>query len=185
MRYPSRVQDIINELYERNKSLSKGNDDERRALTKLIIEQTIFEFPNDGYGWKSAEPTRPPSKDSMARHVIVNGELRLISWDLFDGTTRAPNQQPESIDITGQNFIEVIGTNHLKSGQEEPKPISNNEPNEMNPLVELLIKIIANQQEQIERTAAMEQSFNRANTNLTAGLAELKSSFDKGIKIRF
>jgi hypothetical protein len=107
--FPARGVQIIDALY--NPVLAMGTDDQRRALTRVFIEQLVFEGPGDGWTWKSADPGRPPSKDSIAR--VVSG--RLCNWDWQNGGTRARSVQPgqPGEDITGQNAIPVPGVNHL------------------------------------------------------------------------
>lgn len=111
--FPSRGVQIIDAfLSDRDKqALAMGSDDQRRSLTKMIIEQLVFDFPQDSYSWKSADPGRPPSKDSIAR--TVGG--RLCNWDWQNGQTRQRAVQTGQIgeDITGQNPIYVAGVNHL------------------------------------------------------------------------
>lgn len=116
MNLPTRILAIINTLYQEHQSLAKGTDDERRALTRMIIEQIVFEFPGQGWGWKSADPTRPPSKDAIAR-LLPDGHL--WCWDWQNGSTRAPISDPTGEDITGQHFIAVAGVDHLGA---EPVP---------------------------------------------------------------
>jgi hypothetical protein len=120
MQLPESVQAIVNVLYGQNVALARGDDDQRRVLTKLIVEQVVFAHPGQGYGWKAASETRPPSKDGIARQV--NGQL--IGWDLFNGGTREPNQRPESIDLTGQWFIQVAGVDHLGIGPTPLPPVT-------------------------------------------------------------
>lgn len=110
--FPARAQDIVNTLYERNKNLADGTDDERRALTRQIIEQLVCEFPNDGYGGKSADPGRPFSKDAIAQ--TISG--RFIAWDWQNGASRRPQVPIGFTDITGQNPIPVGCINHLNGG---------------------------------------------------------------------
>lgn len=107
--FPARGVQIIDALY--NPPLALGTDDQRRQLTHTFIEQFVFEFPSEGWTWKSADPGRPPSKDSISR--IFNG--RLCNWDWQNGSTRQRAVQAGQIgeDITGQNPIPVAGINHL------------------------------------------------------------------------
>lgn len=117
MRLPDDVQAIVEALYLRHTDLAQGTDEQRRQLTRKIVEQTVFSFPGQGWGWKSADPNRPPSKDAMAKQ---DGR-RLLAFDLFDGGTRKPIPRPDAIDITGQHFIPVAGINHL--GAVTPPPV--------------------------------------------------------------
>jgi hypothetical protein len=110
--FPVRGAQIIDTLAPRypGGTLS-GTDDQRRDLTRAIIEQMVYEMPADGWTWKSADPGRPPSKDSIAR--LVGG--RLCNYDWQSGGTRLRQVQPgqPGDDITGQNPIPVAGVNHL------------------------------------------------------------------------
>jgi hypothetical protein len=107
--FPARGVQIIDALY--NPALAMGTDDQRRQLTHTFLEQFVFEFPSEGWTWKSADPGRPPSKDSISR--LVAG--RLCNWDWQNGSTRQRSVQAGQIgeDITGQNPIPVGGVNHL------------------------------------------------------------------------
>lgn len=110
--FPARGAQIIDALAPRypGGTLS-GTDDQRRELTRAILEQFVYEMPADGWTWKSADPGRPPSKDSLSR--LVAG--RLCNWDWQNGSTRQRAVQPGQLgdDITGQNPIPVAGVNHL------------------------------------------------------------------------
>jgi hypothetical protein len=109
---------IVHALYDRHRDLAEGDDEQRRQLTRMICEQARFEF-GDSWGHKSADRTRPPSKDALAQK---QPDGRLFAWDLFDGSTRAPMRNPESMDITGQHFIEVPPVAHLPAP--EPAPVT-------------------------------------------------------------
>lgn len=116
--FPARGVQIIDALYSAR--LAEGTDDERRALTRLFIEQLVFESPSDGWTRKSADPGRPESKDSIAR--VAAG--RLCNWDWQNGTTRRRQVQAGDIgdDITGQNPIPTAGVNHLTEPGPGPGP---------------------------------------------------------------
>lgn len=107
--FPVRGVQIIDALY--NPVLAQGTDDQRRQLTRTFLEQLVIEMPSDGWTWKSADPGRPPSKDSLSR--LIGG--RLCNWDWQNGSTRQRSVQAGQIgeDITGQNPIPVAGVNHL------------------------------------------------------------------------
>ncbi len=118
--FPQRGVEIIELLY--NPALAQGSDDQRRELTRTFIEQLAFEFPNDGWVWKSADPGRPPSKDSIARIVGT----KLCNWDWQNGGTRqrAVVAGQTGDDITGQNPIRVPGINHLTNvPSPQPGPV--------------------------------------------------------------
>lgn len=84
-----------------------------RQWTIAFAEQVAFDLPNQGWGMKRADPNRPISKDTISK--LEGG--RLFIWDLLTGTgtgTPRPVDNPESEDITGQLFVQVTPTNHLK-----------------------------------------------------------------------
>lgn len=130
MRVPDRVVEICRALWSRD--LAEGDDDARRALTRLIAEQVAFEL-GPQWGTKRADPGRPPSKDAVAYQLVavrdgqVVGTTGLLAWDWQNGTTREVNPAGEMQDITGQVFIPVAPTNHLgESGAppEVPPPVT-------------------------------------------------------------
>ena len=89
-------------------------EERARQWTTAFAEQVAFELPNQGWGMKRADANRPISKDTIAR--LEHG--RLMIWDLLIGTgTGSPRlmDEPEGDDITGQVFVEVTPTNHLKA----------------------------------------------------------------------
>lgn len=98
-----------------------GEEFEERARqwTIKFAEQVAFDLPNQGWGMKRADLNRPISKDTISK--LEGG--RLLIWDLLTGTgtgTPRPVDNPESEDITGQFFVEVTPTNHLKGLVPEP-----------------------------------------------------------------
>jgi hypothetical protein len=100
-----------------------GEEFEERARQWSIhfAEQVAFELPNQGWGMKRADPNRPISKDTIARQV----DGRLLIWDLLTGTgtgSPRPVENPESEDITGQTFVPVQPTNHLRNVAPPPPP---------------------------------------------------------------
>lgn len=125
MKYSARIQEILNTLYARNLPLAYGTDEQRRSLTQLIIEQVVFEFPTGQYGSKRAVGGAQ-SKDVLAQQLPD----RLIGWDLFNGTTREPNQFPENIELPGQIFISIQGVDHLNlviDAPANPPPVGKTE----------------------------------------------------------
>jgi hypothetical protein len=75
----------------------------------LIAQQIAFEF-GLSWGTKRADPGRPLSKDAIA---LKQFDGTILAWDLFNGTTRVPFDNPSSIDISGQTFVPVQPVNHL------------------------------------------------------------------------
>lgn len=118
MKLPDRAKEIVRALYERHKDLARGDDEQRRTLTRMIAEQVRFEL-GPSWGHKSADPGRPPSKDAIA---FQDGAV-LWGFDLFNGQTREPWPDPEGLNITGQHFIDVSpGGDHLGAGPPPPPP---------------------------------------------------------------
>lgn len=183
---PARVKAIVQALYDRNVALSEGNDDQRRALAKMIAEQTTCELGSE-WGWKSASPTRPPSKDAIA-HKLPGG--RLEGWDLFNGTTRKPNGGIWH-DLTGQTFIEVSNVDHLGVGcagsvpPPDPDPDPDPPPTDPTELTAILAEIKAVRL-LLEKYAADDAARDTAlRAELAAVIAELQKQIAAGIKIRF
>jgi hypothetical protein len=117
--FPPRAQIIVEQLAAQHQDLAHGDDDQRRALTKLIIEQIVYELPAQGWGWKDAGGGRPPSKDAIAHQV---GD-RLYACDWQSGTTREPNRPITCEDISGQHFIPIAGVNHFAAAPIADRPI--------------------------------------------------------------
>lgn len=111
--------DIIWILYEQNKSLAEGNEDQRRFLTKMIVEQIKFEFPNPAWGVKAQSPNHPQSKDTIA---FRTGQDTMEAWDWQNGTTRKPQITIDSpsATLTGHHFIIVTAQNHIENEPDEP-----------------------------------------------------------------
>lgn len=121
---PSRVDAIVQQLYQANRALAEGNDNQRRQLTRMIAEQVTCEL-GPTWGWKSASPDRPPSKDAIARHGGNPFAGPLDGWDLFDGNTRRPIPGGIYHDLTRpsrQHFIAVAHIDHLNIGCNSPIP---------------------------------------------------------------
>ena len=110
------VKATIIRVYPLVATLHKGSDEDRRKATRITIEQIVYEHPGQGWGWKSASPSSPPSKDAIALKV---GD-RLYSWDHIDGATRELKLGGKADDITGHHFIVVEGKDHLGTPQPPP-----------------------------------------------------------------
>ncbi len=128
--FPSRGAVIIDTFLSQPgfHALAKGDDDQRRAATKAIVEQLAFEFPDAGFTLKSASPTRPQSKDAIG----VARDGRLFAWDWQNGETRERAVQPgqPAEDITGQNPLPTQAANHLgvNTLPSQPPPTPNTPP---------------------------------------------------------
>jgi len=116
---PDRVFAIVSAIHARNAALASGDDDQRRALQKMIVETVVNRFPGEGWGWKRADPGRPLSKDTIANNRM--DPPHILAWDCFDGSTRLPVQR-DSILIDDQVFVDVVGFDHLGTGVPAPRP---------------------------------------------------------------
>jgi hypothetical protein len=113
MKLPARVGEICEALYERNQGLAHSADDnDRRRLTRMIVEQIVVELPNQSFGCKARSGEL--AQEYQSKDVIAQRQPdgRLFAWDWQSGTTRRW-QDPDHQDITGQFFIEVAPLNHL------------------------------------------------------------------------
>lgn len=127
MKLPARVAEIVRALYDANKNLAHGTDDDRRQLTTMMNEQIALEL-GPKWGAKRADSGRPISKDSIA----FNDAPNLWIWDWQDGSTRMPGGsfvagaegknvgegQPEGPQV----FVPVTPTNHLGASQPQQPP---------------------------------------------------------------
>ncbi len=123
MQLPARGQAIVQALYSAHLDWANSpDDDERRKLARAIAEQLRFELGEE-WGWKSAHGNTDrdaPSKDAVAhrRGPYVGGHQLLDIFDLFNGTTRQPNNPamsgPEN--EADQFFVPVDPIDHLGGG---------------------------------------------------------------------
>lgn len=167
--FPARGVQIIDALY--NPALANGTDDDRRQLTRTILEQMVFEMPNDGWTWKSADSGRPPSKDSLAR--IVNG--RLCNYDWQNGGTRRRSVQAGQIgeDITGQNPIPVAGINHLGDVPQplpgpSPQPVPPPVQTDLTPILQRLDNLYAQSERMFAQWQLAEDENRKAHADIAA-----------------
>ena len=99
-----------------------AHEERCRQWSIRFAEQVAYEIPDQGYGVKRASPSRPISKDTLARWAPPG---RLLMWDLLSGAgTGKPTlvTDPKSEDVTGQTFVAVTPTNHLGSVVDPPPP---------------------------------------------------------------
>lgn len=117
---PPRFVEIAKAIAEQQHLPSAPSDDQRRAVTVAIAEQLTFEFPNQGWGAKSAEPGRPISKDCVAKVEQLAGStiVRGGCYEWWDGNALSGRvaERPVLNDIPGQNFIAVAPVDHLGAG---------------------------------------------------------------------
>jgi len=169
--FPQRAQEIVNQLYQRNVALAEGDDDQRRALTRMMIEQIVCEFGTD-YGGKSADPTRPFSKDSIA--LKTGGKL--YSWDWQNGSTRRPQIPPFRYDISDQTFIPVGCVQHLNQpapGTPMP-PAPSPAPTpaiDLGPVLQRLDQILGLTQQDLTRSEQTFEQLQRQHVDLAAQVA--------------
>jgi hypothetical protein len=186
-RLPQRVDTIVQALYERHTALSHGDDNQRRALTKMVAEQVFCEL-RGGWGWKSASPTRPPSKDAIALKDVTG----FHGWDLFNGSTRKPIKGGLYHDLnhgTPQHFIAVSAVDHLGTGctgpgtppppppDPDPEPPPTEDPTRDAILAEL--RAINAKFELLLAQQAMRDA------ELRAAIEELRKQVEAGVRIRF
>lgn len=151
MQLNQRQVDIINELYRQNIGLAKGDDDQRRLLTRMIAEQFCFEFGAD-WGTKASSPNNPQSKDA----IVFRG-IGLSKWDWQNGATREPQVHAgqEGEDITGQFFIAVPPVNHLGAVNNPPDNTPNNPPSDNTDVLAAIKQLTETQKHLAEMVSAM------------------------------
>lgn len=154
---PADVHAIAVALYERNKDLANGSDDQRRVLQQKVCE-TVRARKGPSWGWKSNHGIGiANSTDAIAE--LPDGVFRknerqpLYMWDLFNGTTRKPNQLPlmSDADHVEQFFVPVLPIDHLEDvvdGHPEEKPKDTPIPPPFDPVP--LLSAIANLTAQID-----------------------------------
>lgn len=127
---PDDVYQILVALWERNKPLANGSDDDRRVLQKKIAE-TVCARKGDRWGWKSNHSDwSSPSKDGLAMlppgaTFTPHDRQSLYIWDCFNGSSRIPNPQPImniSDGTENQYFIPVEPVDHLSDVPPPPPP---------------------------------------------------------------
>lgn len=109
--FPTRGEQIIDQLVAKHPALAQGDDVQRRLLTRYIAEQMRYEFGN--WSMKAADKTRPQSKDSLA--LPVNGGPAFCNWDWQNGTTRkrAIDRNTEGEYLDDQYLLPTTAVNHL------------------------------------------------------------------------
>jgi len=113
MTFPPGATAIVSALYTAHMELARGTDEQRRALTKMIV-QTIASRFGPRWGTKATSRNAPQSKDSIAWD---NMDGTFDSWDWQNGTTKAPQIYdgipPTYPRIGNQFFINVEPFDHL------------------------------------------------------------------------
>ena len=125
MNLPTGVLDLINKVYAANMQLAT-TDDGQRQLAKIIAEQVRFTTRDEGWGVKSSSPSNPQGPSQLAYN---NPQGKLYCWRWLDGQNAGkPNgvlDNPIFLDITGQNFIPVVPTDHLGTTASPPQQPTN------------------------------------------------------------
>jgi hypothetical protein len=114
MTFPPGALAILQALYDKYRPLAFGSEDDRRALTTLMVE-TLAARIDPRFGCKKAGAGNPPSKDSLA-YDLLDGTF--AAWDWQNGATRAlqiRDGQPPTYARIGppQVFLPVVPTDHL------------------------------------------------------------------------
>lgn len=145
MKYPPRVQEIINGVFHLYEDLAHGTDDQRRELTGYIAQQLAFEL-GPAWGTKRADPGRPLAKDAIA----FMGQDQLHIWDWQNGSTRQPNQFPDEVPLDeskAQVFVPVPPKQIWSDGATKPpapaQPVCNFQPLDLSTLEAKLDTLIA------------------------------------------
>lgn len=85
-----------------------------RAYIKICAEQFAYSFPQEGWGRKSVDPTRPISDHSIARQTTTG----LIGFRIVPDIG-----VPKPDDIRGQFFVAASPVNHLGVPVTPPPPV--------------------------------------------------------------
>ena len=118
MKYPDRVQVIVNSLAAKHPNLVHGDDEARRTLTGYFAEQCRFEL---GAAWGRKRYGNGPVSADV---VVYKDSTIFVGWDtqLAGGVIA---QWPDSIDLSQdsqQIFVEVAAVDHLGSANPIPSP---------------------------------------------------------------
>jgi len=121
--FPARGRLIIQNLYEANRALAAGSENQQRLLTRLIAEQMAFEL-GPAWGCKAATPTRPQGPSELA---YLEPPLWIWRWSDGDGhvtgTMGAPLPTPLLMPLeqsAGQTFLAVDPIDHLQVSATRP-----------------------------------------------------------------
>jgi hypothetical protein len=133
MQFPNGGAAIVQALYERFRPLAEGNDDDRRALTRIIAQTFCARFGAE-WGTKATYPHYPQSKDAIA-FGYPSGSIDI--WDWQNGATRAPQVRdgapptyPDARTKEGnpQAFIRVDAYDHLAPPSQTVEEVHNAPP---------------------------------------------------------
>ena len=121
MKWPPRVQVIVNDLAAKHPDLVTGNDDARRKLTGFFAEQCRFEL---GPTWGRKRYDDGPISTDV---ICYKDNSIYLGWDtqLAGGVIA---QMPDSKDFSQdphQIFVAVEPVDHLGSSDHPPGPAPN------------------------------------------------------------
>ncbi len=139
MNMPQRGVDIVNSMYSKFTSLANGSEDQRRQLTRMIVQQFKFEMPVLEWGCKATSNGAPQGKDGIALRQSTG---LLDIWDWQDGGTRKPILRAGPPDYPNENqyFIQVDAKNWLGETPpaEEPDDEDDDEPEHSSTLTQTI-----------------------------------------------
>ncbi len=84
------------------------------AYIQICAEQFAYSFPQEGWGRKAGDPTRPVSNHSIARQTTTG----LVGFRIVPDVA-----VPTPDDIRGQHFVQVAAVNHLGIEITPPPPV--------------------------------------------------------------
>lgn len=176
MKWPERVQEILDALATQHPDWVADDTGPRYRLNEMVAQQARYELGPD-WGLKRADPGRPISSENIAKRE----GSRLIAWaweNRHDGTWE---HMPEGEDITGQTFVPVEPINHLgvaPEPQPEPGPTPGPVPQPPPiPNVPGLEQIAAECKRQADEIAAFRVELVAAIDKASAELAKAVKSF--------
>ncbi len=152
-------------------------EDGSRDWTHKLAQQLKFSLPADGWGHKAASDSRPHSADCVA---IAQP---FVGWDVISGggaPGAALSLENDSIDLSGQAFEAIEAIDHLASPV-TPPPVTP----PADGACACSTACLAELQKHTAILSAMAAGLATLPAQLEASIGALKTSFDKGVKIRF
>jgi hypothetical protein len=155
-------------------------EEQARQWSIRFAEQVAYAV-GSMWGMKRADGGRPVSKDTIA----LLDDDRLYIWDLLNGTgTGRPtlNDDPDAVDITGQQFVSVTPTNHLGGAVVEPDHGTGVQPPaavvDLWPLVDVVASLVASNVEQGRQIERLSAIVDAASQTQTANYAAIEGKLD-------
>lgn len=141
------------------------------ATTRTVAEQLVFLWPQEGWGMKSADPSRPLSHDVIARRYL---DGRLVGFRVIP-----PSAHPMQFGLPGQHYVPVAGVDHLGMGTPPPpvEPPIEPLPGPAPPATDLqsILDAIAALGEKVEQ---LEGTINGFGTSVLPALARIEQVLD-------